>query len=368
MSRSYIIAACRSAVAPRNGALAGCLPHEIAAPVIADLLRRAGVEREQVGELVLADALGAGGNPARVAALAADLPQSVGGLSLDRQCAGGLDAVILADAMIRAGLHDVVIAGGAESYSRRPIRMRSFADGRPPEAYEQASFTPWPDRDPGMAEAAEALTQRLNISRAEQDEWARGSHAKALASQSKLAAEITPVAGLSRDSFTRDLTPRHCARAKTVCGSITAANMAAAADGAAFVLIVSERFARGHSGHAAAVLAGATVGADPLQPGLAPVPAVAKVLDQTGLAPRDLATAEVMEAFAVQALACQRGAGLPEEIVNRHGGSLARGHPIGASGAILAVRLFHDLVTSSGTGIAAIAAAGGLGSALILET
>ncbi|MCV2891360.1 thiolase family protein [Ruegeria aquimaris] len=367
MTRSYIIAACRSAVAPRNGAFAGCLPHELAAPVITDLLRRAGVERDQVEELVLANALGAGGNPARIAALASDLPQSVGGLSLDRQCAGGLDAIILGDAMIRAGLHDVVIAGGAESYSRRPIRMHSFADGRPPEAYEQASFTPWPDRDPGMAEAAEALSQRLNISRIEQDKWAQGSHAKARASLPHLAAEITPVAGLGQDSFTRDLTPRHCARAKTVCGSITAANMAVAADGAAFVLMVSERFARGHSGHAVAVQAGATMGADPLQPGLAPVPALAKVLDQSGLKPTDLVAAEVMEAFAVQALACQRGVGLPEEIVNRHGGALARGHPIGASGAILAVRLFHDLGSGGGAGVAAIAAAGGLGSALVLQ-
>ncbi|MBY6059297.1 hypothetical protein [Leisingera daeponensis] len=212
-----------------------------------------------------------------------------------------LNAVILGDAIYCADLHDVVIAGGAESYSSLPIRMRGFADGRPIEAYEHAVCTLWPDRDPGMA------------------------------AQPQLAAEITPVAGLRRDSFTRDLTPRHCLRAKAGCGSTTAAYMVVAADGAAFVLMVSERFARTHSGSAAAVLAGATLGADPLQPGLAPVPAVAEVLGQTGLAPRDPTAAGGIEDFAVQAIACQRGAGLPEEIANRHGGALECGHPIGAS-------------------------------------
>lgn len=284
------------------------------------------------------------------------------------EAAAVLDAVILGDARICAGQHDVVFAGGAESCSRRPIRMRSFTDGRPPEAYEQAVFTIWPDRDPGMVEAAETQAQRLSISPAEQEAWAQGSHAKALAAQPHLAAEITPVAGLHRDSLTRDLTPRHCVRAKAVCGSITAVNMAVAADSAAFVLMVSERFSRTHSGPTAAVLAGATLGADPLRPGLALVSAVAEVLGQTGLAPRDLVAAEVMEALAVQAIACQRGAGLPEEIVNRHGGALARVYLIGASGALQAVRLFHDLAAGGDTGMAAIAAAGGCGCALILQT
>lgn len=368
MSRSYIIAACRSAVAPQKGALSRCQLHALAAPVIMDLLARGGLQPEQVGELILANALGAGGNPARIAALAAGMPPQVAGLSLDRQCAGGLDAILLGDALIRAGLHEVVIAGGAESSSRRPIRMHTFADGRAPEAYDQAPFTPWPERDPDMAEAAASLADRLGISRAQQDAWAQASHAAAQAARLKLAAEITPVAGMAQDSFTRTLSPRHCERARLICGSITAANMAVAADGAAFVLMVSERLARTCGGAALAVLGGATLGGDPQEPGLAPVAAVAQALGGAGLAPRDLAYAEVMEAFAVQAIACQRGAGLPEEIVNRHGGALARGHPIGASGAVLAVRLFHDLTTGSGRGVATIAAAGGLGSALVLST
>ena len=368
MTCSHIIAAFRSPIAPRNGALAHLLPHELSTPIITALLDRASVAPDQVGELVLANALGAGGNLARISALDAGLPQHVAGLSLDRQCAGGLDALILGDAMIRAGMHDVVIAGGVESYSRRPIRMHSYADGRSPEAYEQAPFTPWPDQDPGMTEAADALANLWDIDRATQDLWAQDSHRKALAARDLLAREIIPVAGLDHDSFTRVLGPRHCNMAKPVCGAITAANMAVAADGAAFVLMVSERFLRTYNGTSVAVLAGKTLGANPMQPGLAPLPAIEATLKMAGLSAHDLKTGEIMEAFAVQAIACQRGSALPAEIVNPNGGALARGHPISASGAVLAVRLFHDLIAAGkGHGLAAIAAAGGLGSALVLE-
>ena len=339
----------------------------MAAPVISDVVARSGIDNAQVEELVLANALGAGGNQARIAALAAGLPQCVAGLSLDRQCAGGLDAIILADAMIRSGLHDVVIAGGAESYSRSPIRMHRSLEQQSHQIYEQAPFTPWPKRDPDMAEAAELLAQKLKITRSQQDAFAQRSHAKASAAQSHLAKEITPIAGLAHDAFTRELSARHCNMAKKVCGTITAANMAVAADGAGFVLMVSDRVAQKLSGPSVAVVAGKTVGADPAQPGLAPIPAIEAVMAETGLSVGDLSNVEIMEAFAVQAMACQMGINLSEEIVNQRGGALARGHPIGASGAILAVRLFHDLTTAGrGAGLAAIAAAGGLGSALIL--
>ncbi len=138
---------------------------------------------------------------------------------------------------------------------------------------------------------------------------------------------------------------------------MTAANAAVAADAAAFVVVAA-------TGQGPRIVAQVTLGADPCQPGLAPVPAIAAALARAGLAPGDLARAEIMEAYAVQAIACIRGAGLDPAIVNRKGGALARGHPIGASGAILAVRLFHDL--RAGQGLAAIASAGGIGAALVL--
>lgn len=362
-----IVAARRSAVVPRGGALARLQIHDLAAPVLAEVLADAGLDCDQIGEVILANALGGGGNPARLAALAAGLPERVAGLSLDRQCCGGMDAVLLADAVIRGGLHEVVVAGGAESYSRRPLRLRTDPDGGSPVAYDRPPFSPWPGRDPEMAEAAETLARLLAIPRADQDAWTVQSHTRALAARDRLGAEITPVQGQDHDAFARAISVRTCARAPVLCGSITAANTAVAADAAGLCLLVSGARARRLGLPGLRVLHGVTLGADPALPGLAPVPAIRAVLAETGLAPGAFAAIEVMEAFAVQAIACVREAGLPPERVNPGGGALARGHPIGASGAINVVRLFHELRAPGQLGLCAIAAAGGLGTALVVE-
>jgi acetyl-CoA C-acetyltransferase len=358
---AFVVAARRSAVMPRGGGFATLSVQALAAPVIDACLRDAGIAAGQVDELILSNALGAGGNPARLVALAAGLEERVAGLSLDRQCAGGLDALWLARALIAAGQAEVVLAGGVESYSRRPLRLRTDSNGGPPAAYDQPPFTPWPDRDPDMAEAADALARRLSISRARQDDWAVQSHARARAARDRMAVEIVPICGATADGFTRTLTARVAARARVLTGTITAANAAVAADGAAFCLVVSERIARDLP-CACRIAGGATVGAAPEEPGLAPVAAIARAM--VGRHP-DLAAIEIMEAYAVQTIACVEAAGLDPARVNMGGGALARGHPIGASGAVLAVRLFHDL--QRGPGLAAIAAAGGVGSALVLE-
>lgn len=368
MSRSFIVAAHRTAVVPRGGAFAALDIHQLAAPVISSVLDTAGLKPTQVDELILGNALGAGGNPARVTALAAGLPEQVAGLSIDRQCSGGLDALTLADAMIRSGQAEIVVAGGVESYSRRPLRHHTFTDGRPSEPYDQPPFTPWPDRDPDMAEAADKLAIRLGISRQEQDQWAIESHRKARTRTGHvITGEIVPICDVKTDSFTRDLTPKLCERAQPIVGNITAANTSVAADAAAFVVMVSKRIADQLSIRPVQFEGGKTLGADPACPGLAPTAAIEAVLASASLQPGDLTTAEIMEAYAVQAIACVRQAGLDPAIVNPGGGSLARGHPIGASGAILAVRLFHELGTQDGYGLAAIAAAGGLGTAVILR-
>lgn len=353
-----ILAAKRTAVVPRGGAFARLEIEDLASPVIAALLEQAGIGADRVDEIIVSNALGAGGNPARRVALAAGLPESVAGLSTDRQCAGGLDAILLARAMVESGAAEVVIAGGVESYSRRPLRFRTDPEGGPAVEYDQARFTPWPDRDPGMAEAAQALAARLGISRAAQDDWAVESHRKARV----LPGEVVGLLGQDRDAFARGLKPAVAARAKPVCGTITAANTAVAADAAAFVLVVSDRIA---AGRGLRLLGGVTLGGDPVEPGLAPVAAIRAVLAGAGVAPQDLAMAEVMEAYAVQAIACVSATGLNPVTVNIGGGALARGHPIGASGAVLAVRLFYEL--TAGKGLAAIAAAGGLGTALLVE-
>ncbi len=350
---AFVIAAQRSAVVPRGGAFHRLSIEDLGAPVLLAALAACGLGPADVDEVIVSNALGAGGNPARRVALAAGLPDRVAGLTIDRQCAGGLDAVLLARALVESGAARVVVAGGVESYSRRPMRLRTDPDGGPAVPYDQAPFTPWPDRDPGMAEAAEALAQRLGLSRRVQDQWAVESHARAL--RADFRAELVTVAGERRDAFARPLTLQVAGRARPIIGSITAANAAVAADGAAFVVVSA--VPRGRS---LRITAGATVGADPAQPGLSPLAAIAAVGGAQGLT-----VAEVMEAYAVQAIACVEGAGIDPAIVNPGGGALARGHPIGASGAILAVRLYHQL--QRGRGLATIAAAGGVGCALVLE-
>jgi acetyl-CoA C-acetyltransferase len=206
-----------------------------------------------------------------------------------------------------------------------------------------------------MAEAAEALAQRLQIGRERQEAWAMESHAKALISDH--SAEIVPLAGVTKDAFPRRLTAALLARTPVVHGSITAATAAVAADAAAVCLVVSDRLAQGRG---LAILGGKTVGGDPMEPGLAPVAAIRAIWGGEALQ-----MAEIMEAYAVQAIAVVEGAGLDPVLVNPGGGGLARGHPVGASGAILAVRLFHGL--KAGRGLAAIAAAGGIGTALLVE-
>ena len=327
---AVILAARRTAVVPRGGAFARMSLEALAAPVIAAVLADAGLPRGAVDEVIAANALGAGGNPARRVALAAGLPERVAGLTIDRQCAGGLDAILLARALVDSGAARIVLAGGVESYSRRPLRLITDPDGGPPVPYDQPPFTPWPDRDPEMTEAAAALAERLGLSRAAQEAWAAVSHARTLA---VVPPGIVPLSGQARDPFARVLRPGLLARAPVLAGNVTAATAAVAADSAAFVLVVADAMAR--------------PGALRLGP---PVPAIRAVLQAAGLRPADLAQVELMEAYAAQAMACQQGAleGLDPARINPAGGALARGHPIGASGLRMAYEVYNQLLGRAG--------------------
>ncbi|PIB25935.1 hypothetical protein BFP76_13175 [Amylibacter kogurei] len=363
---AYIIAAKRSAVMAQNGAFADIALHDLAAPVIRACLHETPIESNQIDEIILSNALYGGGNPARMAAQAAGLPNAVAGLTIDRQCVGGLDAILLAARMIQSGHANAIIAGGAESASMRPIRMVQGKNGAPPIPYDRPAFSPFSDQDPDLHVAANAL----NISRMRQDNWAMNSHAKAMANRTELRREIVPIGQTTQidDGFTRALSQTLCQRAKPIVGDVTAANTAINADAAAFVLVVSEQMLKSLGNpRALNIIGGVTLGGDSSQPALVPIDAINATLASIGLSPQDITQSEIMEAYAAQTIACVDGAGLNPDTVNIKGGALARGHPIGASGAILAVRLFHDLTQkNSGTGLAAIAAAGGLGTALVL--
>lgn len=357
-----IIAALRSAVVPRAGAFSNLSLQELAAPVIQSVIGKAGVEIDQVDELIVSNALGAGGNPARLCALAAGLPVCVAGLSIDRQCVGGLDAIIRAADMVDAGRARVVVAGGAESYSRRPLRMHSNHGADVGVAYDRPAFAPEPAFDPNPHIAMASMAARHAISRDAQEAYAQQSHQKALDAEDHLAHEIVEIAGIIRDPYSRKLSTQVMAKAPVLAGTVTAATAAVAADGAAFVVVVADDFEAKVS-RSLSIGPAETIGAAPEDPALAPVPAIKGVLSKHG---NTIDRVEMMEAYAVQSMACIDGAGLDVHTVNQCGGALARGHPIGASGAILAVRLFHDLQPAQ-SGLAAIAAVGGLGSAVIFE-
>jgi acetyl-CoA C-acetyltransferase len=365
-SYPIIVSAYRTIVAPRSSVLAPYDLGALSAPVIQACLRAARVVADDVDEIIVSNALAAGGNPARFCALAAGLPQRVAGLSIDRQCVGGLDTFQLGAAMIASGQANVVIVGGVESHSQRPLRMANPSGAAVAIPYDRPAFSPHDDPDPDQAMAIVAAKHGLNQS--DQDDWAIKSHQKARLHQSSLAREIVEIGASGHiDPYARDLTEQICRRAKKIAGSVTFANTAVAADGAAFAIMMSADFAESRGIQGVSFLGARTIGGDPTEPALAPVPAILDVLHQFNVDPQSLDHVEMMEAYAAQAMLCSSLTRLPSEVINQKGGALARGHPIGASGAILAVRLFHDLSGTSKTGLAAIAAAGGIGTAAVFR-
>ena len=194
MNAIPILAWARTPVAPVGGVLAACQPHDLAAPLVARMLADAGLPPEAVDAVVLGNALGAGGNPARMLALAAGLPEGIPAVTLDSQCCAGLDAVTHACGLLALGQADVVIAGGAEAWSRAPLRMhRPLQAEEAPVPYDRPPFTPWPARDPDMLLAALDGARRLGLTRHAQDAYAMASHARSVAARAAMAHEIVPL-------------------------------------------------------------------------------------------------------------------------------------------------------------------------------
>jgi acetyl-CoA C-acetyltransferase len=262
-----------------------------------------------------------------------------------------------------------VVAGGVESYSTRPVRLHPENSEQPLVPYDRPAFAPFGFNDPNLAEATAMLARKFGISKKEQDEWSINSHLKALKSKKILKSEITPILNQTIDLFTRELNQKICERAPKLSDTITHANSAIAADAAGFVVLVSEHYLKNKMCKGVEVLGTATSGVLPEEAPLAPVVAIKELLDQKEMNLSEVAFIELMEAYAAQAILCTRLCDLDLDKVNIRGGALSRGHPIGASGAILAVRLFNELIETPGTyGMAAIAAAGGIGSAMALKS
>ncbi len=376
MNNCYIAAAVRTAVVPRNGAFAKIESYDLAAPLFHRLLELSLLDTGSIECVIMGNALYGGGNPARVAALLAGLSPSMPALSLDSQCCSGMDAVILGAERIQSGKCHVVIAGGMESWSRSPHRLkRPLSAGEKPSAYERPPFTPWPDRDPDMLQSAAALAEDRNIGRRLQEAFAIESHRRAVCVQGRQSAEIVPIHGVKKDHFTRALSNALCQRLPRLAGAgdtaLTSATVAVEADAAAAVLLVSESVVATLPAQLRAlrIVDALPAGGDPLMPSLAPVAACRRLLERQGLNVADICLAEVMEAFAVQAMCCIEDIGFDPELTNAGGGALSRGHPVGASGTVNVVRLWHEMQTrtAGSLGMATIAAAGGLASALLGE-
>ncbi|MDT0276498.1 thiolase family protein [Blastococcus goldschmidtiae] len=368
-----IVAARRTPIGTAGRSLAGYTAADLAAAVLADLTAGAR-PGSPTCEVVLGNCMGPGGDVARVAALQAGLPVTLPALTVDRQCASGLAAVVLGAAVLR-GEEGTVLAGGVESASTAPWRSWAPQGDGPATRYERAPFAPAHIGDPDMGPAAELIAAERGITRAQQDEYAARSHARAMATQRAggFVGEIVPLGGVDVDERPRDgLSVARLARLRPAFdpeGAVTAGNSCGINDGAAVVTMVDAATHHRRGGRGLRVLATATAGVDPNRPGLGIVPAATLALDRARLRLDEVDVVEFNEAFAGQVLACCADLRLDPERVCPQGGALALGHPWGASGAVLVVRLFSQLARGrrGRYGLAAIAAGGGQGVAMVVE-
>jgi acetyl-CoA C-acetyltransferase len=372
-----IVAALRSPIGTAGHGLAGVDAAALAAPVlraVADAVADAGVSGRP-DEVVLGNCMGPGGDVARVASLAAGLGIEVPALTVDRQCGSGLAALEVGAALVTAGA-GLVLAGGVESASTAPWRMWPPIAGEESRRYQRAPFAPVGFDDLDMGLAADLLAEESGVGRARQDAYAARSHRLAWAARERGAydAEIVPVADLARDERPRPgLSEERLARLPAAFrpgGTVTAGNSCGISDGAAVVAMVPADVGAAAGLPGLRVLATASAGVAPDRPGRGMVPAIRQALARAGLTLDDLDAIELNEAFAGQVLACCDELGLDPERVCADGGALALGHPWGASGAVLAVRLFTRLVREGRgrRGLAAIAVGGGQGVAMVVET
>jgi len=382
MSSAVIVSAVRTPFGRLGGGLADVPATELGAVAIRAGLDRAGVDPEEVGYVVMGQVLqaGAGQAPARQAAIAAGIPKEVPADTINKVCASSIRAVEIAELMITAGRHDVVVAGGMESMSRAPYLLPKARFGYRMgngEVVDHMVFDGLTSTFDGlhMIQQASAVSRDLGITREEQDAWAARSQARAAAAQDagRFDDEIVPVGDVDADeSIRRDTTPEKLAALRPVFdpdGTTTAGNAPGVTDGASCVVVCSEEWAskRGIE-PLARILGHAYVAEEFAYIARTPAAAAEKVLAAGGRTVGDVARVEINEAFASVATQSTRMLGVGEELVNVNGGAIALGHPIGASGGRILATLVHELRREGGgLGLAAICSGGGQGDAVLLE-
>ena len=400
MSDVFICDAVRSPIGRFGGALSGVRADDLAAHPIRSLVaRHPDLDWTAVDEVILGAANQAGEdnrNIARMALLLAGLPQSVPGMTVNRLCASGMEAVIAAARMIRAGEGSLVIAGGSESMSRAPFVMpkADSAFSRKAEIYDTTIGWRFVNRQmkalygtDSMPETGENVAERWKVSRADQDEFALRSQQKAGAAMAngRLAAEIAPVVIPQRKgdpvTVNTDEHPRPQTTLEQLAklptpfrdgGSVTAGNASGVNDGAAAMIIAGTDAIRTHGlTPRARIITAAAAGVEPAIMGIGPVPATQRALARAGLAIGQMDVIEINEAFAAQGLASMRELGMADDDdrVNRNGGAIALGHPLGMSGARLVMTATEELQRLDGAryALCTMCVGVGQGSAVILE-
>jgi 3-oxoadipyl-CoA thiolase len=384
VSRAVVLSGVRTPIGRRGGALSGHRPDDLAAIVIAEAVKRAGVPSDEIEDVYFGAANQAGEdnrNVARMGALLAGLPESVAGVTVNRLCASGLSAVISACHAIAAGDGELFVAGGVESMSRAPV-VRARAEYGDDTEYD--TQLGWRFPNPRMAElfplesmgeTGENVADRWRVSREEQDAFALRSQRRwaAAAEAGRFDGELVPVGAIARDEHPRpDTNGDKLAALKPAFrtdGTVTAGNSSGINDGAAALVIASEEKARELGIEPLGTFVGSAVaGVDPRVMGIGPIPAVRKLLERTGVGVDQLDLVELNEAFASQSLVVIRELGLDEQKVNVNGGAIALGHPLGMSGARLVVSLLHELERRGGTyGLATLCVGVGQGQAALFK-
>ncbi len=377
-----IVGAARTPIGRLLGSLAGKSASDLGGVAIAAALSRAGVAPDQVQYVIMGQVLqaGAGQITARQAAVKAGIPLTVPAVTINKVCLSGLDAIAYAAQLIRLGEYDVIVAGGMESMTQAPHLLPKSRSGYkygPVTMIDSMAYDGLTDAfdQVSMGESTEGHVAKLGITRAEQDEFAARSHQRAAAAAKNglFAAEIADVDGVSEDEGIRpDTTTETLARLRPAFGkdgTITAGTASQISDGAAAVVVMSARAAAAAGIPVLAEIGahGNVAGPDNSLPSQ-PSNAIAQALGKDGLTAADLDLIEINEAFAAVAIQSMRDLGVGPEKVNVNGGAIAVGHPIGASGARLAVHLCYELARrGGGLGAAGLCGGGGQGEALLLR-
>lgn len=390
MNNVYILSAVRTPIGKFGGSLATLSAADTGVVAAKAALERAAVQPQQVEETIIGNARQAGGgpNPARQISIRSGIPQEVPAYTVNKACASGIKSIALGFQEIATGNLECVLTGGTESMSRLPYYLegarwgyrlgnQELVDGM----YRDGFFCPMAKML--MGETAEILAGQYKISREEQDQFALVSQQRAAAAQSggRFDAEIAPVTiegkkgttVFSRDEHLfLDATLEKMAKLAPVfskTGTISAGNSSGITDGAAAVVLASEKFVQQHNlKPLARILAATSAGVDPRLMGIGPVPAIRKMEQKHGLNLGDFDLVELNEAFAAQVLACDRELHFDREKLNVNGGAIALGHPIGCTGTRITVTLLHEMLKRKvRRGLATLCVSGGMGMALAIE-